>query len=143
MPKDHTPEETNIILQQWQTCVSSAETVSQRRDVINGIFVTLSLAIMTATTAFMDWRAYPLLLVGVVISIAWLLYLSSLRKLNQAKYAIINNYESLLPVKPFSQEWEQLSSDPKYLKGTFIEKILPISFLVLYAILFVLVLVAL
>ena len=59
--------DVNAILQQWQTLVESANVVSQRRDVINGLFVTLSIAIITAVAALWDCRALPLLVAGCVM----------------------------------------------------------------------------
>ena len=121
-----------LLLVQWQTCVESANAMSQRRDVINGLFVTLCLAIVTGTAAFWDYRAIALLAIGMVVCIAWLLYLQSFRKLNQAKFEAINAMEKQLPKQPFSEEWDTLQKDSKYRKETTIEKILPITFIVLY-----------
>lgn len=59
--------ESSELLLQWQTCVESANIVSQRRDVINGLFVTLNLAIVTTVAALWDARAFALLAVGAAI----------------------------------------------------------------------------
>ena len=37
-----------IILAQWQTCVEMANSVSQRRDTTNNVFITINLAIVAA-----------------------------------------------------------------------------------------------
>ena len=39
-------EKMEVILAQWQTCVEMANSISQRRDMMNNIFVTLNLAIL-------------------------------------------------------------------------------------------------
>lgn len=41
-------DKIEIVLAQWQTCVEMANSVSQRRDTMNNIFVTLNLAIVAA-----------------------------------------------------------------------------------------------
>lgn len=41
-----TDDKTEIVLARWQTCVEMANSVSQRRDTMNNIFVTLNLAIV-------------------------------------------------------------------------------------------------
>lgn len=41
-------DKTDVILAQWQTCVEMANSVSQRRDTMNNIFVTLNLAEINA-----------------------------------------------------------------------------------------------
>ena len=129
-------DSASVILQEWQTCVASADTVSQRRDVINGIFVTLCLAVVTSVIALWGLKAIPLLLIGVVICVAWLCYLWSLKSLNSAKFRVIQALEKSLPKQPYADEWA-LVKKKTYLKGTTIERILPISFLVLYILLLI------
>ena len=36
--------ETSMIIGQWQTCVEMANSVSQRRDIMNNTFITVNLA---------------------------------------------------------------------------------------------------
>ena len=38
----------DVVLAQWQTCVEMANSISQRRDAMNNLFVTLNLAIIAA-----------------------------------------------------------------------------------------------
>ena len=125
-------DDVGIILQQWQTCVESASVVSQRRDVVNGLFVTLSLAIVGAASAFWDYRALPLLIIGCVMCAGWFLYLQSLKTLNSAKFRVVSSLEDMLPFSPFQDEWINLKSRKCYVKGTSIERMMPISFSVLY-----------
>ena len=131
--------DVNAILQQWQTLVESANVVSQRRDVINGLFVTLSIAIITAVAALWDCRALPLLVAGCVMCMAWLLYLYSLKALNSAKFKVVFSLEDVLPCAPFKDEWHDLESRKWYVGGTTIERIMPISFIVLYIVMGILV----
>lgn len=121
-----------LLMLQWQTCVESANVVSQRRDVINGLFVTLNLAVITTVAALWDLRAFALLAVGAVICVSWLLYIASFKKLNKAKFDVINEIETHLPAQPFKDEWDALTRDKRYVKGSSIERVLPISFLVIY-----------
>ena len=128
-PKDS--REESLILQQWQTCVEAANAISQRRDVINGVFVTLCLAVVTGAGAFWGVRAIFLLVAGIAICVAWLLYISSLKTLNSVKYKFIGEMESCLPFQPFTDEWKQLQKK-RYVRGTTVERVLPISFLILF-----------
>ncbi|MDO4650165.1 MAG: hypothetical protein Q4B26_16110 [Eubacteriales bacterium] len=43
-------DKTEMILVQWQTCVDMANSISQRRDSMNNIFITLNLAIIAAVS---------------------------------------------------------------------------------------------
>lgn len=45
---ENTTEDKELLLNQWQTCVDMANSVSQRRDNMNNIFITLNLAIMAS-----------------------------------------------------------------------------------------------
>jgi hypothetical protein len=129
-PKDS--REESLILQQWQTCVEAANAISQRRDVINGVFVTLCLAVVTGAGAFWGVRAIFLLVAGIAICVAWLLYISSLKTLNSAKFQVIEKMESYLFFQPFAEEWELLQTKKRYVSGTTVERVLPISFLILF-----------
>lgn len=133
-------KDMDVVVQQWQTCVESANVVSQRRDAVNGLFVTLSLAIVAAVSTFWDYRALPLLAAGCVMCVAWLLYLYSLKTLNSAKFKVINSLEISLPFAPFKDEWCDVKSRKGFVKGTTIERIMPVSFIVLYIAMAVLIL---
>ena len=133
------PADVASMLLQWQTCVESANIVSQRRDTINGIFVTLSLAVVTCSTAFWSWKSIPILLVGLVICAAWFLYLYSLKTLNKAKFEVINRIEEQLPLSPFADEWSMIAKTKRYLSGTSIEKLFPSAFAILFLTLLIIV----
>lgn len=46
----NTKDDTEILLGEWQTCVEMANSISQRRDSMNNLFITLNLAITTAVS---------------------------------------------------------------------------------------------
>lgn len=127
-------EKTEIILAQWQTCVEMANSVSQRRDVMNNIFVTLNLAIVAAVSITWDIKSLFILIAGIVVCSIWLLFIRNYKLLNEEKFNVINTLEMRLPVKPFNDEWNKLNSNKKYKNSTKLEKTLPIMFIVLYVI---------
>lgn len=129
-----TDEKTEIILAQWQTCVEMANSVSQRRDTINNIFVTLNLAIIAAVSITWDVKSLFILAAGIVVCIIWLLFIRNYKLLNTEKFNVINDIEKKLPVKPFNDEWKKLKNNKKYKDSTKLEKTLPIMFIVLYVI---------
>lgn len=49
-----TDKSEETLLTQWQTCVEMANAVSQRRDAMNNLFVTLNLAIVAAASFIWD-----------------------------------------------------------------------------------------
>lgn len=127
-------ERTEIILAQWQTCVEMANSVSQRRDAMNNIFVTLNLAIITAVSITWDIKSLFILIAGIVVCGIWLLFIRNYKLLNTEKFNVINALEKKLPVEPFNDEWNKLKSNKKYRDGTRLEKALPLMFIILYMI---------
>ena len=130
----NTDDKTEIILAQWQTCVEMANSVSQRRDTMNNIFVTSNLAIIAAVSITWDLKSLFILATGIVICIIWILFIRNYKLLNTEKFNVINDIEKKLPVKPFNDEWKKLKSNKKYRDSTKLENTLPIMFIVLYVI---------
>lgn len=125
----------------WQTCVEMADSVSQRRDSMNNLFATLNLAVIAAISWMWDMRTAFLCAAGLVVCIVWLLYINSFKKLNTAKFEVILNIEQKMGLSPFKDEWEMLKKQKRYIRGTILERILPIAFAVGYlSVFFVLIL---
>ncbi|HQE50119.1 MAG TPA: hypothetical protein PKI14_15940 [Fervidobacterium sp.] len=130
MEKNESKDE--ILLAQWQTCVEMANSVSQRRDTMNNIFITLNLAIMAAVSVVWDIKSILILAAGFVVCILWILFIRNYKLLNAAKFEVINGIEKKLPCQPFNKEWDKLKSNKKYRDGTKLERLLPIMFILLY-----------
>lgn len=126
-----------VILAQWQTCVEMANSVSQRRDTMNNLCVTLNLAIVAAISFIWDTKTIALLIAGALVCIIWLLFIRNFRELNRAKFYVINRIETCLPVNAFDEEWEFLEKNKKYIEGTKLERSMPLVFLLLYAGIFI------
>lgn len=122
-----------FVLSQWQTCVEMANSISQRRDEMNNLFVTLNLAIIAAVSFVWDVKSILLLLAGMVLCIIWILFIRNFKLLNAEKFKIINDMEKLLPQQPFAHEWKNLNKT-KYIDGTKLEQALPTMFIILYLI---------
>lgn len=86
-------DKTELILVQWQTCVEMANLVSQRRDTMNNIFVTLNLAIIAAVSINWDVKSLFILVAGIVVSVIWLLFIRNYKLLNTEKFNVINDIE--------------------------------------------------
>lgn len=127
-------DQIDAILAQWQTCVEMANSVSQRRDAMNNIFISLNLAIIAAVSFVWNAKTVFLLIVGIVLCAIWLLFIRNFKLLNEAKFQVINEIEEKLPMTPFGREWGKLQSNKKYMDGTKLERALPITFICLYAV---------
>lgn len=128
----NTNEDKELLLNQWQTCVDMANSVSQRRDNMNNIFITLNLAIIAAISITWDIKSLFILIVGITICILWILIIQNYKLLNTAKFNVINSIEEKLPSTPFKDEWQFLKNSKKYMDSTTLERILPITFIILY-----------
>lgn len=129
--------EKEMILSQWQTCVEMANSVSQRRDTTNGIFITINLALIAAVSYKFDFMSIFVLTAGIALCVLWRVIINNYKYLNKVKFEVINDLEKNLPVKPYTNEWEKLDKlkeSKKYRDGTKLEAILPIFFVVLYAV---------
>lgn len=104
-------------------------------------FTTLGIGVLTASTAIGGCKSIPLLIVGIGICVVWLLYISSFKRLNDAKFAVIDSIESQMQSRPFADEWKRLTGSKKYNKQTTIEKALPMLFGVVFCSMIVLVLI--
>ena len=102
----------------WQTCVEMANAVSQRRDTMNNLFVTLNIAVIAAISWMWDIKTAFLCAAGLVICVVWLLYINNFKRLNSAKFKIINELEQKMGVSPFKDEWDVLQKTKRYIKGT-------------------------
>ena len=56
----------DLILAQWQTCVEMANSVSQRRDTMNNVFITLNLALLAAVSLVWDIKSVFIIIVGII-----------------------------------------------------------------------------
>lgn len=138
---ENNESKNEILLAQWQTCVEMANSVSQRRDTMNNIFITLNLAIMAAVSIVWDIKSILILVAGIVVCVLWLLLIRNYKQLNTAKFDVINKIEKKLPSQPFCDEWEKLKGNKKYMDGTKLERCLPIMFIVLYVVTVIVILV--
>jgi hypothetical protein len=69
---------------------------------------------------------------GAIVCLAWVVLLTSYRKLNRAKFAVLQEIEADLPVQPFKREREVYTRD-KRRSLPYVETAVPGRFALLYA----------
>lgn len=126
-----TKSSSDAVLTQWKTCVEMANSVSQRRDSMNKIFITINIAIVSAVSFVWNTKSLFLLCTGVAICILWILLIRNYKILNAAKFNFINDIEQQLPLEPFNVEWKYLKKN-KYVDTTYFEFVLASIFIILY-----------
>lgn len=99
------------VLELYKLSVEMADRVSARRATANAFFLTVNTALVALiglNPQFGDSWLLPtsVCLAGCAVSFCWWLLLRNYRRLNEAKFAVINRIEEKhFPVQPFQEEW--------------------------------------
>ena len=134
-------------LEQYRIYLHIFNTTSDRRNRSNEFFLGLNTAIIgiigyieTKTPTSNDSIIFIFApLIGIAICYSWYQIIISYRNLNRAKFKVIHNVEEKLPLSLFKTEWEILGrgkDNSKYRKISSIEKNIPIIFMALYVVIF-------
>jgi hypothetical protein len=157
-------DDTGTVLELYKTAVEMADRVSARRAGTNTFFLTLNTALAAVVGIVSSARrppaqghvptfdGYGLVLTaaaGIVLALTWRALLRYYRRLNGAKWDVINKLEARLPSQPFTDEWAILHPKPtagkeptgvarwwdrkvKHREATIVEQVVPMIFLVIY-----------
>lgn len=118
----------------YKLAVEMADRVSSRRMTANGFFLTVETTLLAIfgflypRVGVIDPKLALIVIsaIGVVLGVAWHLAIRSYRRLNRAKFDVINQLEKDLAFDYFSREWVQLKggfgevSEPKGLKDRWV-----------------------
>lgn len=132
------------LLDQYKKYLEMADKISDRRSTANTFFLTVNTALISAfgLSSFVGRDiSGALLLVGgiaaILLSYSWYRLIRAYRDLGTAKFKVVHEIESMLPIKPFEAEWEAVGcgKDRKlYWPFTHIERFVPWIFILLYLI---------
>lgn len=123
-----------MILEQWKTCVDYANANSEKRSNMNSLYITINTAIMAVISFGWDNKSLLLSVIGLVICGLWLVGLKSHKQMSSNKYEVVNEIEKMLPLAPCTYERANLTAKYDYVGQIKIERVLPIAFIVVYAI---------
>src|SRR5680860_976250 len=163
-------EDRSTELELYKLAVEMADRTSARRAGSNTFFVSLNaalaavIAILSSARKPPPHRALPTFdafglivaaVAGVVLSLTWWALLRYYRRLNRAKFQVINEMERRFPVQPYTAEWSFLHSgetgaDPKVESGlpawwrrqrhreaSAVEQVVPFVFAAIYVLLMI------
>jgi hypothetical protein len=131
-------------LAMFELYLATAEKVGDRRAQANSWMLSVNsaivalygylqadkLAVEAAQKAVWLW-AIPA--AGAIVCLAWTALLTSYRKLNRAKFAVLAELEADLPISPFTREREIYRRDRRR-SLSYIEQSIPGCFFVLYVV---------
>lgn len=107
-------------LELYKLAVEMADRTSSRRAAANTYFITLNTALAALVGILSSSRGTPsrgtvptfdtfglcvASAAGVVLSLTWWTLLRYYRRLNRAKYHVINTIEKQFPIQPYTAEW--------------------------------------
>lgn len=113
-------DDQGALLELYKTAVEMADRTTARRAGANSFFLTLNTVLVTVVGIVSAMRKSPphgnlpsfdafgvfvTAFAGVVLALVWWLLLRYYRRLNGAKFDVINKLEERLPAKPFTDEW--------------------------------------
>lgn len=158
--------ETDTVLEIYKTAVEMADRTSARRAGTNSFFLALNTA-LAAVVGIVSSARKPLphghgptfdafglfvtAIAGIVLALVWWALLRYYRRLNRAKFDVINKLEERLPAQPYADEWrilhptEPLSGERKvtspwkrvwrrthHREATVVEQVIPFVFMAIY-----------
>jgi hypothetical protein len=156
---------SSTVLDLYKLTVEMADRMSARRASANSFFVTIhsSLAAVVGVIGAVtqtkskqpDELTFGMLAaVGFVLSITWWVLLRYYRRLNTAKFEVINAIEESLPIQPYTDEWKVLHPAEAVLQGatnrarlgqwvkkkrhseaSLVEQVIPLVFAAIYVVL--------
>lgn len=144
----HPDEYIKHFLEQYKIYLNIFDNTSDRRAKSNEFFLGLNTAII-GIMGYVETRALPqestiftlIPLAGIAICLCWHRIISSFHQLNSAKFKVIYALEKKLPASLFETEWHLLGGGKdrkKYYPFSQIEKNIPIIFIIVYVIVFLL-----
>ncbi len=131
------------LLDQYKNYVNAAEKISDRRQKTNEFFLALNTALVAilsfATTKVIHTEINFILsvssLAGLTICYLWFRIIASYKGLNDAKFKVIHQIETRLPLALYDTEWEMLERGENkkiYWPFTHIELLVPKIFMGIY-----------
>jgi hypothetical protein len=135
-----TTDDTKTVVDIYKTLIDMADKVSQRRQAANNFYLSVNTAIIGAssylwTIGRATWTVGVIAFAGIGICLVWQRNIESYRTLNSAKFKVINELESALPVSPFMTEWSHLDphdSGTRHLPFHAVEILIPRIFIGLH-----------
>jgi hypothetical protein len=127
----------------FELYLGTAEKVSDRRAQANSWMLSVNSAIvalygylqadkMAVSAAQKGVWLWAIPTAGMIVCVAWIALLTSYRKLNRAKFAVLAEMESDLPVPPFTRERQVYRRDRRRSLSQ-VERWIPGCFFLLYA----------
>lgn len=125
------------LMRQYEIMVNSSLQVTAWRQGANNFFLAVNSALLGFATYLYSISLFTGILigiVGVVITILWYYTIGYYRSLNKAKFLVIQEIETQLPIAMFKREDDHFLKEKRKI-ATSIERTIPILFAIAYIVL--------
>lgn len=134
-----------MLIEQYKVMLSTSESLIERRQKLTTTYLTIFSALLPVISTMLSFPYFYLYLgaaliavICIILCFSWRSTIISYGKSNRAKFAILEEIESKLPVTMFSSEWLALKKiTTKYKSFTNRETVIPILFVAVYGILLI------
>lgn len=120
------------VLEIYKMFVETTQHTSDCRQKSNNFYILLNTGIAAYYTQF---PASLVIFLGILINIIWFFKIQSYKRLNKAKFQVINVLEKKLPIRVFSDEYKILRSS-RHKNLSYYESWIPIIFLLLFLLIY-------
>jgi hypothetical protein len=130
------------LLEQYKVYLQMADKISDRRSTTNTFFLTVNTGLVSAIGAanYSALRISPVLMIivataAITLCYSWQRIIRSYKDLNSAKFKVVHEIETFLPLRPFDAEWEAVGRGENkrlYLPFTHVEIFVPRIFMAIY-----------
>ena len=106
------------LLEQYKLYVEMTDQVSTRRAHTNRFYVSLLSGLLALLSIVMSKGGFAQIpdmvilgigILGILMCTLWFFTIRDYRRLNSAKFEVVNKMEQRLPFQPYDREWEILS----------------------------------
>jgi hypothetical protein len=136
------PDAAGLALEQYKLMLGTTESLESRRQALHTFFMSINSLFLAAIGLLgkesLDNSAVAIGIVvlacaGGLLSESWRRQVISYGHVAASKWTVINAFESCLPSRPFCAEWRALQRR-EYRSFTSNETVIPVAFVVLYAV---------
>lgn len=136
-------DNNEMLIEQYKVMLSTSESLIERRQKLSTTHLSIFSVLLPVISTMLTFSYFYLYLgatlmsiICIILCISWRSTIISYGKSNRAKFAILEEIESKLPVAMFSSEWFALKKiTTKYKSFTNRETLIPILFVVVYSVL--------
>ena len=137
------PKFKDHLFEQYKLFVESSQKISERRITSGNFFLAINSSLVAVfgitLSSFGNHRWNAVIpIAGILVSIVWFRVVESYKDLNTAKFQVIHELESYLPVALFKYEWHICGCGKdadKYRPITHSERWIPLVFVAFYLVL--------